>query len=191
MSSVPDARMTLLAKRVLAVLTDDWTPQDEVLAKVVPQVPPGRALRAYLRIKAANDAERNKRIAEGKKALPQRVRTEAEQIETGARDVVRGILTDFRKNARVDVEVVDGVRCIRLSKARAYAHHCCLHGGSCRGKDAGEVVGSFKRIPNDDPLAELIRRVLESRRKRLAQPPAPTIREVVPGEIDRLLREAG
>lgn len=187
---MPSKRRSLLSQRILALVPADWQDVEDFMAQAIPIVPPGQARREYEAHAARTAAAREKRRAEGKPMGPRKPEpSEDEKMRMGARSIVNSFLGDYRDNKLVEVESTGSrfERRIRLSDERKWSQHCCLHGGSCRGtKDDEPVV-----LPEPDPedsLATLIGRVLESRRQR-DEP--PIIREVFPGDIDRLLRECG
>lgn len=214
-----------LTDRILALATDEWQGMEDFMDRAIPLVPPGRALRVYQREAERQDAHRAKKIADGQRTAPRKpALSEAEQLRSGARAMVNGVLANAVENGWVETESVDGNRRnrrIRRSDARRFAHHCCLHGGTCRGEPGhGEPEPAVEVAPTlevaDDPaLVALIDRVLASRAAREAgswvkcpecdrqcrgtgglvahrrAKHEGLIREVNPGDIDRLLRSCG
>jgi hypothetical protein len=197
---MPSSRRSALSQRLLDLIGTEWMDVEEFMERAIPLVPPGRAMREWSAGEDRLVADRRKRQEEGKKLLPRkRTPSESEKIRQGARGIVNGFLGDARDRHLVEIEVLGSrhERRIRLSDERRYAHHCCLHGGTCRGSAHDEPTPPE---PEEDPLADLIARVVESRRKREEEArrqrearrhPFPGVREVIPGEIDRLLRECG
>ncbi len=191
MPSVP----SLLSQRLLALLTDEWMSMDEFMERAIPLVPPGRALRVYQHNKAKHDRERLERIASGKpEGRPKPEPSDARKIEMGARNIINDILGGARDRKVVEVERGDSRfdRRVRRSREREFAHHCCLHGGTCRGgvEDPVDPVDTEPE-EEDDPLVTLIDRVLASRREGPGRSTFALVREVFPGDIDRLLQECG
>lgn len=191
---MPSARRSLLTQRVIDLLTDEWVDVEDVMERAIPLVPPGRALRTYQQHAKRTDAKREERIAAGGKTIARKpIPTPREQERMGARAMVNDILATARDNKVIDVEFGESrnERRMRLSDERRFAHHCCLHGGSCRGTQEPEPdeddQGQDEDEVRPDPLAMLIKQVLDSRDKRLAV--TPKVREVYPGEIDRLLAQ--
>lgn len=190
---MPSNRRSLLGQRVLDLITEDWQSVDDLMEKAIPLVPPGRALRVWQDQRATVDAAYAKRVAEGKATGKRKpIPSPADQERQGARAVINHLLGGLESRSIIDVEAVGGRlnRRVRLSQSRQFSHHCCMHGGSCRG-DVAEPVPEEDIAPPEevDALDALIKRVMESRERRLDV--TPQIREVYPGEIDRLLREAG
>lgn len=186
---MPSAR-SLLADRVMALVTPEWQDVEDLMERAIPLVPPGKAVREYDSGQRRNDAARDRRIAEGKPTGPRRaVPPDQEKQRQGARQIINAIIGHYRdvKVLEVEVGATRYDRRVRLSNERQHANHCCLHGGSCRG--TGEPEADSDPPDAADPLDALIRRVLESRRQRML--PAPVVREVEPGSIDRLLRQCG
>lgn len=187
---MPSARKrSLLSQRVLDLLTHDWVDVEDLMERAIPMVPPGRAIRTFEHHRARLDADRERRIANGEKVIARKpMPSEAEQRRQGARSIVNAIIGDLRDNnvAEIEAGATRFDRRIRLSRERQFARHCCLHGGSCRGTKEDDDAPEA-----EDPLPLLIDRVLESRRSREEPRSIPGVREVIPGEIDRLLRECG
>ena len=184
---MPSKRRSLLSERVLSLVTNEWTPVEEFMERAIPLVPPGRALRQYQLAQERADRERSARERAGKKLIARKpVPPQSAQIEMGARGIINDIIGSGRDRKALEIKTGAnrGERWVRLSHERQYAHHCCLHGGSCRGTGEEEAA-------EGDALATLIEKVLESRRSREAVAPYSNVRGVDPGEIDRLLREAG
>ncbi len=205
---MPSGRRNLLSQRVLALIGEDWLDVDDLMEQALPLVPPGKAQRVYANMEEKNRKDREQRILEGKKTIATQPRPEAAERERiGGRVIVNDILAALRNSKTIEMEV--GLtrleRKIRLSDERRYSHHCCLHGGSCRGdahdeepdSDPPVLVVEVRQdldtlpIPNNDPLFDLIERVLASRKQRMELPKRVDLREVVPGEIDRLLARHG
>jgi hypothetical protein len=193
---MPSTRRSLLSQRLLALITDEWQDVEAFMERAIPLVPPGQASREYQAHHARREADREKRIREGKVMGPRKpVPSEREKLRMGARAIVNSFLGDSRDRRLVEIEALGSrfERRIRLSDERRFSHHCCLHGGSCRGtaETEPEEVAVLPEPEHEvDPLATLIAQVWESRRQREQAAP-PVIREVYPGEIDRLLRECG
>lgn len=218
------SRRSPLTERVLALATDDWQDIEEFMDRAIPLVPPGRALRAYLREAERQDEFRAEKIRQGKRMGPRKpALSEGDQIRSGGRAVVNGIIANAVEKGWLDTEAVSGnrrKRRLRRSDERRFAHHCCLHGGSCRGgaeeqeEDEPPVEEATPEEDEDAVLTLLIERVLASRAEREArewvQCPKcqrqcrgqgglqshdrakhDPVREVVPGDIDRLLGECG
>jgi hypothetical protein len=208
---------------------------EDFMDRAIPLVPPGRAKRVYDREAERQDTLRAEKIAAGKKVAARKPPlSENDRLRSGARALVNAILANANENGWLDVEVVDGNRRnrrLRRSDARRFSHHCCKHGGSCRGEPEQTIVPapSTVTVPVDPPLnppeldanpdpelVALIERVLASRASRLAdgwvncpdcdrqfrgsaalrshrqaKHSPRLVREVVPGDIERLLRECG
>ena len=187
---MPSKRRSLLSQRLLALVPAEWIDAEDFMERAIPIVPPGQARREYESHRRRLDEDRERREREGRKMGPRKPEpTEGEKLRMGARSIVNGFLGDARDNKLVEVEALGNryERRLRLSDERKWAHHCCLHGGTCRGSEDDEPVVLPEPDP-EDTLSILIDRVLESRRQR-NEP--PIIREVFPGDIDRLLRECG
>lgn len=187
---MPSTRRSLLSQRLLALVTAEWTDVEDFMERAIPIVPPGQAKREYEAHRRRLDEDREKRRAAGKNMGPRKPEpSEGEKLRMGARSIVNSFLGDCRDNKLVDIESIGTrfERRIRLSNERKWAHHCCMHGGTCRGSADDEPVLPPEPDP-EDSLSDLIDRVLESSRQREQR---PAIREVFPGEIDRLLRECG
>lgn len=208
------SRRSLLSERIIGLVTDEWQDMEEFMDRAIPLVPPGRALRAWQMQRDKVDADYAARVAAGKRVIARKpYPSQHEQHRQGARSMVNAILGDARERKWVDIEVGESRRDrrIRRSYERRYADHCCLHGGSCAG--TAERTGPPAVPAEDDPnLMALVERVLASRTERLAanmvdcpdcgrpcrgqtalvtHRQSHQVREVVPGEIDRLLRECG
>lgn len=106
-------------EKLLAVLTPEWQEAEEVYAKIMPQVPPGKAMRTYkARSKSASSPL-----------------TEDEQIESGRRTIV----TDrIGGSTRMEARVIDGKRMIRLKDRRAAQE--VSHDGHCPTCGQGPFV---------------------------------------------------
>lgn len=183
---------TLLTTRLMGLVTPGWMDVEDFMELAIPLVPPGKAQRAYAQHAARVEANYAKRVAEGRATLARKpAPSEAEQIRIGARAIVNGVLGGMSDSKLVEVEVGENRlhRRIRLSNERQYAHHCCLHGGTCRGTGEEDAPEPADKDDPGDPLLALVERVLDSRRER--EVPPPTIREVFPGSIERMLRECG
>lgn len=134
----PSKRRSLLTQRVLDLIGEEWVSADDLMDRAIPLVPPGKALRDYRIQTARNAAERQRRIASGKKVGPTPPPpSEREAIRIGARNIINGILSSNRETRVLDMEARANRfdRWVRLSPERLYSHHCCLHGGSCAKRD--------------------------------------------------------
>lgn len=197
---MPSERRTLLNERLLALVGQEWIGVEDFLEQAIPLVPPGRAKREYDAQARRNDAARAARIAAGQKVIARRPEpTEAEQDRMGAQAIVNAFLGAYRDRQTIEIEGERNNRRIRLSAERKWSHHCCLHGGSCRAQDdepdvPGPADPAFQKplnppelhdlAPEEEPLFTLVQRVLDSRSRRSDM---VDLREVNPGEIDRLL----
>lgn len=189
---MPSKRRSLLSQRLLALVTDEWLDVEDFMDRAIPLVPPGQAKREYEAHRRRLDADRTKREEAGMTMGPRKPEpSEAEGMRMGARAIVNSFIGDARDRRLVEVESLGSrfERRLRLSDERRYSHHCCLHGGSCRGGADDAPVAEEAPVEEVDALDTLIQRVWESRHQREQAP--PTIREVFPGDIDRLLRECG
>ncbi len=170
-------RRSLTADRVLRLVTQEWQRTDDLMEQWIPLVPPGKALRKYALQAERNEADRQRRIDAGSKPIARRPPpSEAEQAQMGARIIVNDILGSARDSQTIEMRVDDEHgRQVRLSAERRYAHHCCLHGGTCKA-EASEEEGPPEpgelRTAVDD-LETLIAKVLQSRADRMPELPPP------------------
>lgn len=112
----------ITTERLLAALTWDWQDVEELMERLIPTVPPGKALRKY---QVAQEHYRKQKPHVDPRLA--RTLTEDEQIASGARTIVNDRIGQQAATGRIELEGERGQRRIRFRERREVADQrgCC------------------------------------------------------------------
>lgn len=166
MSSLPEhviKRMDPVTIKALELLTWEWQPWEDLIAKIAPFVSPGKALRKYDQSRASYE---KRRAESGGGDYRQREWTQEEKIESGKRALALVSMRSHTDSGRAEVDEVGGVKMVRLM--RQVGHDGCC-GGCGRPFSTGESLPS----PESERETEIALSLARHPSSR-TPPPSPT-----------------
>ena len=108
-------KTNLVTDKLMEMLSWDWQSQEDLYKRLIPMVPPGRALRQY-EARSKHNARTKAGLDRVKPPLP-----ESEQIYSGARDMVRDSMWNLIKSGYAERCDVDDKVMLRRRDRRAAA----------------------------------------------------------------------
>lgn len=111
-----------VTNRAISLLTWEWQPREDIVQKLIPMIPPGRALRKY------EDTAANAMRIHGRSKRTKPELTEQEKIYSGARSLAQASVGSLVSSGRAEVaDDPSGSPLIRFRDRRssAPAEGCC------------------------------------------------------------------
>ena len=141
-------KTNFVTDKLIEALSWDWQTQEDLYRRLIPMVPPGRALRQY-EARSAHNSRAKAGLERAKPPLP-----ESEQIYSGARDIVRDSMWNLVKSGYAERCDVDGQVMLRRRDRRAAAPVQRQEGEVCEACGRPFVIARSKGT--EQPRAKVI-----------------------------------